>query len=129
MGQKGGKNMDPTKRCTTCYSEIHPQAVVCPHCHFRQPNAAPLHRGAPGRILGGVCAGLAQYLGVDVSLVRVVVAFATLISGGIICTAYFMLWAVTPPSADEITPLARFVNAVRDLFSPKQRPAGGTTSP
>lgn len=110
-----------TKSCSSCFSQIDSRAVVCPHCHYRQSDAAPLHRGHPGRIVGGVCAGLSHYLGVDVSLVRVMVAFATLISGGIVLTAYFMLWAVTPPSADGVPPLARLMNRIRDLFTPTDR--------
>ncbi len=82
-------------------------------------------------MIGGVCAALARYLEVDVSLVRVAFAFATLISGGIVCTVYLMLWVITPPSADGVAPLARFVNALRNLFSPAERraaPGGSATT-
>ena len=110
-----------TKSCSSCFSQIDSRAIVCPQCHYRQADAAPLHRGHPRRIIGGVCAGLSQYLGVDVSLVRVMVAFMTLISGGIVLTAYLMLWAITPPSPEGVAPLARFMNRVRDLFTPADR--------
>jgi phage shock protein C len=41
----------------------------------------PLRRSVRTRMLGGVCAGIADYLGVDVTLVRVAFAVATLIGG------------------------------------------------
>jgi phage shock protein C len=124
FGLEQAEIMETNKNCSSCFTEIDARAIVCPHCQHRQTDAAPLHRGVPGRIIGGVCAGLAQYLGVDVSLVRVMVAFATLVSGGLVCTAYLMMWAITPPSPKGVAPLARFIGAIRDLFSPKgQNPA------
>jgi signal transduction histidine kinase len=47
---------------------------------------------ADGRVLAGVCAGIAQALGVDVTLVRVVFALLAL-AGGAGIVLYFALWA------------------------------------
>jgi phage shock protein PspC (stress-responsive transcriptional regulator) len=41
----------------------------------------PLRRSARTRMLGGVCAGIADYLSVDVTLVRVAFAVLTLLGG------------------------------------------------
>lgn len=41
----------------------------------------PLRRAAAGRMVAGVCAGLADYLGVDVTLVRVAFAVFTFVGG------------------------------------------------
>lgn len=55
-----------------------------------------LRRPRNGRMLAGVCAGLADFFGLDVSLVRIVYALAT------ICTAfsgviiYFLLVLIVP---------------------------------
>jgi signal transduction histidine kinase len=47
---------------------------------------------APGRVLAGVCAGIAQPLGVDVTLVRVVFALLAL-AGGAGIVLYLAIWA------------------------------------
>ncbi len=56
---------------------------------------ARLVRSRENRILGGVCAGLANYLGMDVTLVRilaVVLAFAA----GTAVLAYIVGWIIMP---------------------------------
>ena len=52
---------------------------------------------ADGRVLAGVCAGIAQALGVDVTLVRVVFALLAL-AGGAGILLYLGLWAYLGPS-------------------------------
>jgi phage shock protein C len=62
-----------------------------------------LRRG-PDRILGGVCAGLAAYFGVDPLLVRVVFVILALVPPSIGILLYLVLWFLmeppqgTPPS-------------------------------
>jgi phage shock protein PspC (stress-responsive transcriptional regulator) len=61
----------------------------------QRPDQRRLARGRENRILGGVCAGLAEYLGVDVILIRiafVVLAFAG--GGGVIL--YLLGWILIP---------------------------------
>jgi signal transduction histidine kinase len=53
----------------------------------------PLDRG----LLGGVCAGLAEYLGVEVLLVRFMVA-ASAVAGGIGVALYALAWALIAPA-------------------------------
>ncbi|PST84164.1 PspC family transcriptional regulator [Pedobacter yulinensis] len=54
-----------------------------------------LYRDMDNRVLAGVCSGLAHYLNIDVSLVRV--AFVLLIFlGGSGLLAYMVLWIITP---------------------------------
>ena len=48
------------------------------------------------RVLGGVCAGLAEYFGLDITLVRLayaVLTFCTAFSGSII---YIIAWIIIP---------------------------------
>ncbi|EHQ25290.1 PspC domain-containing protein [Mucilaginibacter paludis] len=54
-----------------------------------------LYRDEHRKVIGGVCAGLANYFNVDVSLVRVVFVLALLLKGGGFLI-YFILWAVIP---------------------------------
>ncbi len=51
----------------------------------------PIHR-----ILGGVCGGLADYLGVDPTLVRVLWVVLTLMTAGSGFLAYLVLWVLLP---------------------------------
>lgn len=48
------------------------------------------------RVLGGVCSGLADFLGVDVTLVRVLAVIGTLLGFGTIALAYVVLWVLLP---------------------------------
>jgi phage shock protein PspC (stress-responsive transcriptional regulator) len=47
-------------------------------------------------MVGGVCAGVAAYLGVDVTLVRVLTVLGTVFGFGSILVVYLVLWAVLP---------------------------------
>ena len=57
----------------------------------------PLRRSRQNRILGGVCGGLAEWLGWDVTLVRVLFVLISIFSvafPGLL--AYIILWVVMP---------------------------------
>ena len=55
----------------------------------------PLSRASHDRMIGGVAAGLARYLGTDVTLVRI--AFAVLaIAGGAGIPLYLACWLLIP---------------------------------
>ena len=54
-----------------------------------------LRRSRSDRILGGVCAGLAHYFGVDTLLVRLIfVVFAITAGAGLLL--YLLLWVLMP---------------------------------
>ena len=57
----------------------------------------PLHRSSQQRMIAGVCGGLAEWLGWDVTLVRLAYVLVSILSAafpGII--VYIVLWAVMP---------------------------------
>jgi phage shock protein PspC (stress-responsive transcriptional regulator) len=59
--------------------------------------ANPLRRSRQNRMIAGVCGGLAEWLGWDVTVVRVLYVVVSAISAafpGIL--AYIILWAVMP---------------------------------
>jgi len=55
-----------------------------------------LVRPRENRIIAGVCAGLADYTGMDVNLLRVIVALVTLVTVGTGVLAYILAWIVIP---------------------------------
>ncbi|MFB9832446.1 ATP-binding protein [Actinoallomurus acaciae] len=59
-----------------------------------QPAPARLERRAGQRLVGGVCSGLAEHLGLEVIVVRV--AFAVLLAAGVGVVAYVALWLLVP---------------------------------
>ena len=55
-----------------------------------------LRRSRDDRMLAGVCAGVARYLGLDVTVVRVIWAVVAIITGGAGLLAYLVAWIVIP---------------------------------
>lgn len=64
--------------------------------NYQTSTAKRLVRRKDDRMLGGVCSGVAAYLNVDVTLVRVLVAVGTLIGFGSLAIAYLVAWALLP---------------------------------
>ena len=60
-----------------------------------------LVRSRDGRMLAGVCAGLAGYFGVDVTLVRVIWAVVSVLTSGLGVLAYLAAWAIIPDEGQE----------------------------
>ena len=61
----------------------------------------PLRRSTSDYLLAGVCGGLAQWLGWDATLVRVLYVLLSVLSAafpGII--VYLVLWLIMPPDAE-----------------------------
>lgn len=58
-------------------------------------NEKRLARVEEGKMIAGVCTGLARYLGVDVTIVRLLFALLTLFVGGGVLL-YLILWLVMP---------------------------------
>lgn len=75
-----------------------------------------LVRPRDGRILGGVCAGLAQKLNLDVSLVRLVSALAVIFTG-VGPFAYLAAWLVIPEEGKNTTGLDQVVTGAKERWS------------
>jgi signal transduction histidine kinase len=61
-----------------------------------------LERRASERLVAGVCSGLAEHLGVEVTVVRV--AFAVLMAAGVGVIAYVALWLLVPQRDEPARP-------------------------
>jgi phage shock protein PspC (stress-responsive transcriptional regulator) len=66
--------------------------------------------------LGGVCAGLAEYLDADVTLVRLVWVILSILPGGVIggIVAYLAALFIVPVSTDAAAPRARVMRSPTD---------------
>lgn len=53
------------------------------------------------RIIAGVCAGLADFFGLDVSLVRIA-TLALILFGGLSLWAYIILWLIVPKAPKQL---------------------------
>jgi phage shock protein C len=60
-----------------------------------------LVRSRKGRMVAGVCAGIADYLGIDVTVVRVIVAVISVMTGGAGILAYLVAWAFIPEEGEK----------------------------
>ncbi len=62
-----------------------------------------VYRSRDTRLIAGVCGGLGEYLKVDPVIIRVIWAFATLISFGLGVLAYVAAWLLIPeePSSSD----------------------------
>jgi phage shock protein C len=76
-----------------------------------------LARSRKGRMVAGVCAGLAEYFGIDVTLVRVVVAVIAVITGGVGVLAYLAAWAIIPEEGETTSVAENLVSSTQNTSS------------
>ena len=60
-----------------------------------------LVRSRKGRMVAGICAGIADYFGLDVTLVRVIVTVVSIITGGAGALAYLAAWVIIPSEGEK----------------------------
>jgi phage shock protein PspC (stress-responsive transcriptional regulator) len=76
-----------------------------------------LLRNRKGRMVAGVCAGVADYFGIDVTLVRVIVAVISVITGGAGVLAYLVAWVIIPEEGKKNSVAENIVNKKQDTSS------------
>jgi phage shock protein C len=62
-----------------------------------------LYRDETHKTIGGVCAGLAEYFGIDISIVRLVFLLTLIFKGGGLLI-YIILWIVLPKKPFQVAP-------------------------
>jgi phage shock protein C len=73
-----------------------------------------LVRSRNGRMVAGVCAGAAEYFGIDVTLVRALVAVVAVITGGAGVLAYLAAWAIIASEGEKASPAENIANTKQD---------------
>jgi phage shock protein C len=122
--------------CPKCARDVEPDSTFCRHCGaalgpaasaVEVPPIPPTSRRlvrlpAEGRV-AGICAGIAAYLEVDVTIVRLAWVILSIFPGALIggVVAYVGAWLIMPEGATTATTVARS----RLLRSATDRKIGG----
>jgi phage shock protein C len=76
-----------------------------------------LVRPRDGRMLAGVCAAFAGYFGLDVTLVRVIWAVVSVITGGAGVLAYLVAWILIPDEGQKSSIAENIIGKNKDASS------------
>ena len=63
---------------------------------LKNPQVKRLYRSKKNRIISGVCAGMGEYLGIDVTVIRLLWILFTFLSMGAGILAYIIAWIIIP---------------------------------
>ena len=87
--------------CSSCGIEITESSSFCSSCGARQSGRTKhkhLTRSATDSKIAGVCGGIAEYLDIDPTVVRLVWVILSIVPGGVVggVVAYLLAWIIIP---------------------------------
>jgi phage shock protein PspC (stress-responsive transcriptional regulator) len=98
-----------------------------------------LYRSKSDRMIGGVCAGLADYFELDPTVVRLLAVLAAVLSSGAAIIAYLVMWIAVPEQggspekghvmSDETAPAPAPASAPAPPAEPQPRPVSAVAPP
>ena len=96
--------------CSQCGFEVGNSARFCSQCGQAQESASSaaqevrlsgrLKRNLSAKKIAGVCAGIARYLNIDVTLVRILMTVFAFYPPGVGLIFYVVCWIVMPRDGD-----------------------------
>jgi phage shock protein C len=94
--------------CIGCGKEIGNGSNFCPACGAQQRERTSHKRlmlSATNKKLAGVCGGLAEYLDVDATIVRLIWVALSVVPGGLVGggLAYLLAWIIIPKAPETST--------------------------
>jgi phage shock protein C len=116
--------------CLNCQREIPDYSNYCNSCGAKQQQAVTggkrLMRSSTNVKLAGVCGGIAEYLNVDPTLVRLVWVLLTLVPGFILggILFYLLAWMIIPKAPLALPPVSMSNSPIsNDPMSSAPKPA------
>jgi phage shock protein C len=91
-----------TMACPYCGGNVRIEAIRCKHCKRDLVEGVDQPRRllrSPHRVLAGVCGGLAEYTGIDPTLLRLLVAVIVFLSGILTGLVVYLVAALIIPNA------------------------------
>src|SRR5258708_19761581 len=87
--------------CNRCSAEISDTANFCPSCgarRYSRTSHKQLTLSVRDKKMAGVCGGIAEYLDVDPTIVRLIWVALSVVPGGFVggALAYFLAWIIIP---------------------------------
>jgi phage shock protein C len=112
--------------CCNCQRDIADYSNFCYFCGTRQNIApagpAPIHkrlmRSSVDSKMAGVCGGVAEYLGVDSTIVRLIWVVAALVPPFPAFIAYFVGWLIMPLAPLPVPPAQPAASAAPHTAQP-----------
>ncbi len=91
------KAVEDETAAATSSSSQHSSANTNAGYTYTKKGKGRLYRDSSDKMIGGVCAGIANYLNLDPTVVRILFAIVTFGGFGLGILAYILLWIILPP--------------------------------